>query len=193
MSNSMMPVYAAILAAALAVASAVYTLTPQQQAATLKERQQAYAAIMGKKHLRNQLFVSRFEAQIFSDYHERRWHLAGTPPNAIDFQEAQRWMHKSEDLALEIARSNQSMFESVGVAQTSFASSTQLAELTERIYRVKTPLIPPPIDRNDEQSLQHWNAEAVKQLQALVEREYAQLFSTTCARICDGSYDHRNA
>ncbi len=137
MSNSMMPVYAAIIAAALAVGSAVYSATRQQQAATLKDRQQAYAAIMGEKHLRNQLFVSRFEARIFSDYHERRWQLAGTPDNSFDFQEAQRWEHKSEDFAFEIARTNKALFESIGLARKSFAPTTELTELTERIYRFR--------------------------------------------------------
>jgi len=170
----MLPVYAAIIAAALAVASALFTVTRQQQAATLKERQQVYAGIMGKKHLRNQLVVSRFEALIFSDYHERRWRLAGAPADSFDFQEAQRWMHKSEDLALEIGRTNQSLFESIGLARATFTSSPQLTDLTEKIYRFGTPRIAPPPEQQDQQSLEQWKTEAVKQLQAWVEREYAQ-------------------
>ncbi len=137
----MLPVYAAIVAGALAIASAVFTVNRQQQAATLKERQQIYGAVMGKKLLRNQLVVSRFEALIFSDYHEYRWRLAGTPAESFDFQEAQRWMHKSEDLALEIGRTNQSLFESIGLARATFAPSARLSELTESVYRFPTPLI----------------------------------------------------
>ena len=174
MATNMMPVYTAIVVAALAAASAVYTLTRQQQAATLKDRQQAYAAIMGKKHLRNQVFVSRFEALIFSDYHERRWKLAGCPEKSLDLEETQRWMHKSEDLALEIARTNQSLFESIGLARATFAPSVELTNLTERIYRFKTPVIAPPPENADQAALAAWSTQAVKEIQQLVEDEYGK-------------------
>ena len=58
------------------------------------------------KFITTRLSVSRFEAWIFSDYHEARWKLAGDPTGSLDLQEAQRWMGKSEDLALEIAKNN---------------------------------------------------------------------------------------
>jgi hypothetical protein len=92
---------------------------------------------MGKKQLRRQLFLSRFEAMIFSDYHERRWKLAGSPEKSMDLEEAQRWMHKSENLALDIARTNQALFESVGLARPTFTQSAELTHLTERIYHFK--------------------------------------------------------
>lgn len=171
MLNSMMPVYAAIVAAAIAIASAVFTVVSQQRMSVLKERQQTYAAIMGARHLRNQLVVSRFEALIFSDYHERRWQLAGSPNDSFDFREAQRWMHRSEELVLEIARANQALFKELGVARTAFSPSPELNELIERLYRFSTPAISFPTGQKG-QDLEEWKKQAVTQLQALVEKEY---------------------
>ena len=173
MFNSMMPVYAAIVAAALAIASAAYTLNRQQSAATLKDRQQTYAAIMGRKHLRSQILVSRFEALVFSDFHERRWRLAGTPADSFDFQEAQRWMHRSEDLVLEFARTNQALFESLAAARTAFPPSPELTQLTEALYHFGTPVIAPAPPDADNQALEQWKTQAVKQLQALVDKSYS--------------------
>jgi arsenate reductase-like glutaredoxin family protein len=108
---------------------------------------------MGNKQLRRQLFVSRFEAMIFSDYHERRCKLARSPERSMDLEEAQRWMHKSENLALDIARTNQALFESVGLARPTFTQSAELTHLTERIFYFKTPIISPPSDKADQNGL----------------------------------------
>lgn len=122
----------------------------------------------------SQLYVSRFEAWIYSDYHEARWKLAGAPKDSIDLQEAQRWMHKSEDLALEIAKNNQSLFQTLGLIRTSFRRTPTLDSLTEKLYRFKVPEITKrPFDL-DANQLEAWKVNAVKQLQELVEREYSK-------------------
>jgi hypothetical protein len=99
------------LAAALIIAAfgAYFGYHAQVSLTGKQKRQQAYSELMGRSAVRTQIIVSRTEASIFSKYYERRWHLAGNPTDSLDFQEAQRWMHKSEDLALEIAKSNQSL------------------------------------------------------------------------------------
>ena len=138
---------------------------------TEKLRQQAYAAILGKKVLLMQLYVSRFEAYIFSTYHECLWHKAGSPEGSLDIDEAKRWMHKSEDLALEVARTWQSLFESIGIAQTIFRQSKELEQLTDRLYQFQQPsLLSPPPD--DIRLLIQWKDEAVRQVQEVVAREY---------------------
>jgi hypothetical protein len=146
----------------------------QLKTETLHKRQQAYAEIMGRKFLLTQLYFSRFEARVFSDYHERRWNLSGNLPNSLDLSEAQRWMHKSEDLALDIAKTNQSLFESIGMAKTSFRRGAALDTLTQRIYQFRTPSIVGPPDTKNVQDLEIWKAKAVTQLQQLVEEEYAR-------------------
>jgi hypothetical protein len=75
----------------------------------------AYSELIGYRQLLSQLFVSRFEAFSFSDYHEYRWKIQGAPKDSLDQKEAIRWMHKSEDLVLEINRTVQKLFETVGV------------------------------------------------------------------------------
>jgi hypothetical protein len=44
-------------------------------------------------------------------------------------QEAQRWMHKSEDFAFELAKNNQALFEDLATAQAIFPATPQLREL----------------------------------------------------------------
>jgi len=58
-----------------------------------------FARLMGRKITTEQLYVSRYEAFMFSDYNEERWRRSGSPKDSLDLQEAQRWMHRSEDLA----------------------------------------------------------------------------------------------
>ena len=128
---------------------------------------------MGRKFLTTQLYVSRFEALIYSDHHEAKWKQAGYPKESIDLQEAQRWMHKSEDLALDIAKNNQSLFETIGLIRILFPKTSKLDELIDRIYHFKTPkILGDPLKMNQNQ-LDEWKVRAVEGLQALVETEYA--------------------
>ena len=43
---------------------------------------------MGRKFTTTQLYVSKYEALLYSDYHEARWKLAGAPKESLDLQEA---------------------------------------------------------------------------------------------------------
>jgi len=146
----------------------------QFRLATLQSRQQSYAAIMGKKFLITQLYVSRFEALAYSDYHESLWYLAGAPKESLDLEEARRWMRKSEDFAIDIAKANQSLIESVGTARATYPSTAELEELTERVYHFKIPIISPPPQGADRTALDSWKAQVIPALQQVVEREYAE-------------------
>lgn len=129
---------------------------------------------MGRKFLTTQLYVSRFEALIYSDYHEAKWKRAGHPKDSIDLQEAQRWMHKSEDLALDVAKNNQSLFETIGLIRILFPKTSKIDELIDRIYHFKTPKILGDPFKMDANHLEEWKVKAVKDLQVLVETEYAK-------------------
>lgn len=176
----LLPLYVALIAGFFAVAGGIvgsfttahFALRNQLHISSLQDRQRAYAEIMGKRVLLMQLFVSRFEAYIHSDYHEQLWRIAGHPKDSLDLEEAKRWMHKSEDLALEVARTKQSLFESIGTARVAFPPSLELEQLTEHVYHFKSPKIAPPPQAADAGALRTWKDEAVAQLQALVEREY---------------------
>lgn len=138
------------------------------------KRQQTFSELMGRKILTNQLYVSRFEALIYSDYHEARWKLAGAPKDSIDLQEAQRWMHRSEELVLEIAKNYQSQFETLGLIRILFPRTTKLDELIGRLAHFKTPkILGEPFKMNLNQ-LEEWKVRAVHDLQGLVESEYGK-------------------
>ena len=136
-----------------------------------QKRQQVFSELMGRKFLTTQLYVSRFEALIYSDYHEAKYRQSGYPN---DLQECQRWMHKSEDLALDIAKNNQSLFETMGLIRILFPKTAKIYELIDRIYQFKTPKILGDPFKMDVNHLEEWKAKAVKDLQVVVEREYAK-------------------
>lgn len=179
-NTKLIPIYVALITGFFAIAGAIvgsfitahFGLRNQVKLALQQDRQRAYAEIMGKRVLLMQLLVSRFEAYIHSDYHEYLWRIGGQPKDSIDFSEATRWMHKSEDLALEVARTRQSLYESIGLARTVFPPSPELERLTEAIYHFKSPKIAPPSQPGDAGAVSAWKERAVADLQALVEREY---------------------
>jgi len=139
-----------------------------------QKRQQAYSELMGEKAVLTQLIVSRFEAFINSDYHEARWKIAGQPKDSFDLQESQRWMRKSEDLAIEVAKSRKSLYDTLGLIRSYFPHSSRLKELTHRIYHSKGLEIKArPFGLNAAQ-LEPWAIKAVKEIQEIVENEYAK-------------------
>ena len=150
------------------------TFRNQFRLATLQTRQQTYAALMGKKFLITQLYVSRFEALTYSDYHERLWHLEGTPKDSLNLEEAKRWMRKSEDFAIDIAKANQSLFESVGAVRASYPSTAEFEKLSERVYQFKTPVVAAPPQGADRANLDNWKRQVIPALQQLAQQEYAE-------------------
>lgn len=131
----------------------------------------AYSELIGYRQLLSQLFVSRFEAFAFSDYHEYRWKIQGAPKESLDQKEAIRWMHKSEDLVLEISRTVQNLFETVGVIRVLFRQTPELQELSDKIYNYKTIKFEkrPQADWSIEQ-LEEWKLKVVPEIQTLVEK-----------------------
>ncbi len=143
----------------------------QLQIAELRARQELFGALMGYKFSISQLYVSRFEAIIISDFHEQRWKLTGTNENSIDLQEAKRWMKKSENLALDISEKNELLFRTIGSIKATFPESTELEKLTSRIYNFKTPQTYPAPDNLKMEGLDSWKETAVSRLQKIVNNE----------------------
>jgi hypothetical protein len=139
-----------------------------------QKRQQVYSELVGRKFVTTQLYVSRFEASIHSEYNEARWRVSGYRNDSLDLQESQWWMHKSEDLALEIAKNNQNLFETIGSVFTVFAHSPELNGLIDRLYHFRTPQIVGRPDGTDFVQVEAWKVKAVKQLHSLAEEEYAK-------------------
>lgn len=109
---------------------------------------------------------------IFSDYHEARTKRSGSSKDSLDLQEAQRWMHRSEDLVFDIVKNNQALFEDLGTVRALFSDGPRLRELVERIYELKAIKTSSPARDASVEELVRWKEESVRQLQALVDREY---------------------
>ncbi len=146
----------------------------QERLHTLKNQQKSFGELMGLKFLLAQLYVSRFEALIYSDYHEAKWKLSGHPKESIDFKEAQRWMYKSEDLAIEIGRTNNQLFSSLGLISTVFPKSKELSSLINSIYSFRIPKINVNAKDLKLHDLEEWKTKAVIGVQKVIDSEIAQ-------------------
>lgn len=151
-----------------------WTLGIQIRLNDRQKRQQVYSELVGRKFVTTQLYVSRFEASIYSDYHEARWRVTGYRNDSLDGQESQWWMHKGEDVALEIAKNNQNLFETIGSVFTVFADSPELKGLVDRLYHFRALQIVGRPGATDLAQVEAWKAKAVKQLQSLAEAEYTK-------------------
>lgn len=156
--------------------SAMFQVDNQIAIQKLQNAREAYSRLMGRKFVTKQLYVSRYEALIFSDYHEARWKLTGSPRDSLDLQEAQRWMHRSEDLVFEITKSNQALFEDLGIVRATFDDTPQLRELVDRLWQHKVITSPGLPNEADIETLEHWKEETVRKLQAVVDSDYGRPF-----------------
>ena len=118
-----------------------------------------FARLMGRKITTEQLYVSRYEAFMFSDYNEERWRHSGSPKDSLDLQEAQRWMHRSEDLA---------------TVRALFPDTPRLRELCDHIYSIQSLHTAEPPHEGSIEKLDQWKAEADRQLQEVAVREYGK-------------------
>jgi len=143
----------------------------EKQLRDREARVRLFGTLMGQRLLLSQLYVSAFEARIFSDFHEQLWRLAGAPPDSHDCKETQRWMHRSEDLGLEIARAHPDLCQAVACARILFPSTTELSKLTDAVYNHE---VPPhsdwPKPNTQPAELEIWKTKSVEQLQQQVRK-----------------------
>jgi hypothetical protein len=141
-----------------------------------QKRQQAYSEFMGRKVVLTQLITSHLVADTYFEYHERKRGLAGGPTEAsLHLEEARRWQHRGEDLALEIAKSSQSLFETLGFIRSYFPYSARLKELTNQLYHAKGFEVKrQALDWNTEQ-LEEWKVKTIKEVREIVDG-YEKLF-----------------
>lgn len=171
-------VIGAVLGAVVAIVGSYYTskfeLSTQLHIQKVQSQRDVFSRLMGRKFVTTQLYVSRYEAFIFSDYHEARWKRSGSHVNSLDLQEAQRFMHRSEDLVFEIVKNNQALFEDLGTVRALFPETPQLREIASRIWKFKAIKTSPPPQNATAEELIHWKEESVRQLQALVDHNYGE-------------------
>lgn len=138
-SNRWQVLVGVVVGAVLAIGGSYFTskfqLSTQLHLQRVQEQRGVFARIMGRKFPTKQLYVSRYEALIFSDYHEERWKRAGSPKDSLDLQETLRWQHRSEDLVFEIVKNNQALFQDLATVRTVFPDTPRLRELLDHIYK----------------------------------------------------------
>jgi hypothetical protein len=171
---------AVVLGGSVATAGSYFTARfqaeNQSRLQNAAKAQEVYSRLMGRKFATEQLYTSRYEAYIFSDYHEALWKLAGAPASSLDLQEAQRWMHRSEDLAMEIMKSNQALYEDLGVVRETFGDQAELRNLVASLSAIHALKTPPTPATSDPKVLASWRDESVKQVQQIAEQDYAKRF-----------------
>jgi hypothetical protein len=176
----LMPLVGVVLGGVLAIGTSYYSekIQFENQVGLQLDRdaKAVYSRLLGRRFVTKQLYVSRYEAFIFSDFHEARWKLKGAPKNSLDLQEALRWMHRSEDLVFEITKSHQALFEDIGTVRATFPDTKELRELTKRLLELKAINTAKPPKGADAAALEKWKVETVKQLQALVDSEFGKRF-----------------
>lgn len=151
-----------------------FQVSSQSRIQKIEGQREVFARLMGRKFSTTQLYVSRYEALIFSDYHETRWKLASAQKDAFDLKEARRWMHRSEDLVTEIVRNNQALNEDLGTVRALFPDTPEIRHLTKRIHEFKSIKTSQPPDRASFEEMIKWKNESVRQLQTLVDLEFGK-------------------
>jgi len=124
----------------------------------------------GLRIWRQQLCISRFEAFLFSDYHEFRFELTNNP---LDTDEAGRWMRKSEDLTLDLAKANQQFLEKLGYVSLIFDESDELNSIIEENRKFKNPII--KASRPDDMTLDKlelWKKKYFLEAKKIIDQEY---------------------
>lgn len=149
-----------------------WTLRREIKIKNYEKKLSVFSEIMGIKIILMQNYVSRFEAYIFSDYFEYRWKKLGAPEDSIDFKEATRHMHKSEDLVLEISKIHQQLFEKLAIVKILFDSTTELNTLIQKLYFYKIPIIQRPTESMDLIQLEAYKQKTVNEIQDLSKKEY---------------------
>lgn len=137
----------------------------------------AFAGLHGIRKSLKQLYVSRFEAFIYSDYHEARWRLSGQT-SAIDFNEALRWMNRSEELVFEIAKTEERLAQTCGTILVNFKKNSELVGQVESLLSHAVPKLRTRPESNwSVQQVHNWRMRAVPEVQASVDQIFDPLFT----------------
>jgi hypothetical protein len=175
-----LPVIVGGLIAGLFAIAGSYFATTFQTSAQHKEQKEedqrkVFARLMGKKLVTEQLHVSQLEARVFSDYNEELWRRAGFPKDALDLQEAERWMHRGEDLVFELAKNTQALFEDLGTVEALFPDTPRLRELCAPIYKFRSLTLKSPVPHDGPvEKVTQWKDQAEREIQSLAESEYGK-------------------
>lgn len=124
----------------------------------------------GLRVLRSQLYRSRFEAEIYSDYYDYRFLIT---KNSVDFNEARRLGQAAEKLTLELAKSNQQFLEKLGHVSLLFNQTDEIKIIIDENKQFKSPCLSSrPNDKMDIDGLNEWKDKMLSSLQIIIKDEY---------------------
>lgn len=106
----------------------------QLKTTTWEKRQQAYSEIMGLRFLQVETVHQAYQAKILQSRDLWRW-AKSEFKDSSHLSEADRYMIRHENLILEVARTNERLFKSIGLAKGTFPISTELDSKVDLIYR----------------------------------------------------------
>lgn len=135
------------------------------------KRLAVYRKLMGVKITLRQAVVSRTEAYLTSDYFEARHKLT---KDKWDFDEAVRWMHKSENMVDLVTAELRELFEILGEISVLFKNNKDIQLNIDRLYRYKTLKTQQPSNNLKIEDLEKWKIKGIQQIQQLVESEYGE-------------------
>ena len=113
-------------------------LQTQPKINSKQKRLQAYSELMARGAVLSQLITANLVANTHFQYQEGLWWLAGESTRAsLYLEEARKWMHEAGETTVEIIKSRQSLYETLGLIRSYFPYSPNLKELTHKIYRYR--------------------------------------------------------
>lgn len=152
----------------------------QNESKKEERKQLELSKLEGLKVLIMQRYVSRFEAFIYSDYHEFRNKIQ---PNEHDFNEATRRMHKSEDLWLELAKIMQEFLSCLWMISVLFLPDKEIKKSIEESRLLTYSLPERPTNVMSLEELEHYKTKAVANLQKIATQEYWNKIETLMQKI----------
>ncbi len=148
------------------------TLNSQKQISDYQKKQLAYSKLLSLRFPMKQLYISRFEARIFSDFYEARWHNNGSPKESLDLNESIRWMKQSEDIVFKIIENHKELYLCLGDIQILFKETSELNSLISNFYNLKGITVKSPSKEFNNDLLEKWKIKATNELQEIVEKTY---------------------
>jgi hypothetical protein len=137
-----------------------------------EKRQTVFSELMGLKKMRIQLMSLQCNARIAIFYHDHRLKKTGGGQGSPDFNLAHEWMQTNNRLILDVARTEQKLFELLGFVKILFPKSAELDQKINTIYSSKYSEVKPPKDEMDLRKLEEWKNQQYKITDELTKQAY---------------------
>lgn len=112
------------------------TTSNQSRLAERQQRQKTYGEIRGRALMLTQLYVSLQQAQIDRDVADVQAHFTKEPQAVTRMGELAK---RSDDLLVDLGRSKQVLFESIGTAEALFPPTDEFQRRLDAVWNLKAP------------------------------------------------------